>query len=290
MTFVTIIIPVLNGEAYIARAVQSVLNQEFADLEIVIIDDGSTDRTSAIIAGFKDPRIRYEYQPRRGPSAARNAGISLSVSEWVAFLDADDHWHPRKLIAQVKAVHECPDVAIVYCAAQYCSPTGETLEIVPAAVEGNILPQLLVANCISGSASSAMVSRSALSRVGVFDEALTWGEDWDLWLRLCAEYEVKRISEPLVYITARPNSLGKQALAMRDDSLRLVRRVHARFRDVSTRALRRRALWYVYRSAASTQQERGEYLSALQNVLMAAWYRPSDWTLYWRALRILTRR
>jgi glycosyltransferase involved in cell wall biosynthesis len=283
----SVVIPVLNGAEFIAKAISSVLEQTMSDLELIVIDDGSTDATPQIVRAFRDPRLRYFYQPNRGLSGARNTGIRQARAPWIAFLDCDDYWMPRKLEAQLEAATAAPEVGLVYCAGTYRNVAGDMLADLPAVVEGNALEQLLVGNCVAGSASSAMVSRATLDRVGLFDENLTCCEDWDMWIRVAAVTTFAKVEERLVTIVTRPGSATKNADKLRDVSIKLVNDAIAKHGGGRNR-LRRRALSYVHRSAAYTHHDHGRFAEALRELVKAARYRPTDVRLYWRMARVIS--
>ncbi len=109
---VSVIVPVYNGERYLTKTIQSVLTQDYQPIEIIVVDDGSTDRTAEIVRA--QPNIHYIYQNNRGVSAARNTGIAAAQGEFLAFLDADDMWVPQKLSVQVSYLTQHPDVGFVY--------------------------------------------------------------------------------------------------------------------------------------------------------------------------------
>ena len=111
---VSIIIPTFNRSEYLPRAIDSVLKQTFKDFELIVVDDGSTDKTSQLLDSFNDPRIKHEFQPNRGVSSARNRGIRNSNGIFLSFLDSDDEWMPSKLEKQLEALEDNPDYMIVH--------------------------------------------------------------------------------------------------------------------------------------------------------------------------------
>ncbi len=197
MAAVSVIIPTFNRAQKIARAVASVLYQTFADYEILVIDDGSEDTTSKALAPFL-PHIQcITHSKNLGVSAARNTGIRASDSPLIAFLDSDDYWLPDKLATQVSFFSEHPEA--VACQTEerwirrgvrvnpmkkHFKPSGEIFE-----------PCLKL--CVV-SPSAAVVKRSLLEEVGVFDEDFPVCEDYDLWLRISWKYPIWLIPEPLV--------------------------------------------------------------------------------------------
>jgi glycosyltransferase involved in cell wall biosynthesis len=283
----SVVIPVFNGANFVARAIESVLGQTLEDFELIVVDDGSTDSTSEVVKSFSDPRLRYLRQRNQGPSVARNTGIRASTAEWIGFLDGDDYWLPTKLEAQLERARLQPDAGLVYAAGIYCTPEGATIADMPATVEGELLGELLLDNCLAGSTSSAIVRRDVFDRIGLFDETMSCCEDWELWLRVATVTKIARVEERLVRIVNRPGSLNKRARDVRNVSLHMLDHAFKTYAASYTR-LRRRALWNVYRSAAMTYRDHHEYGKALNNILLAIAQRPHFLPTYWSLYRIAT--
>ena len=286
---VSVIIPVLNGEDYIALAIESVLAQTMREFELIIIDDGSTDDTAGVVNRYDDDRIVYHYQPNRGLSAARNAGIRRARAKWLAFLDCDDYWHAEKLEAQLARAASAPDAGLVYCATSSTTMAGEFVYDIPARIEGHVLPQLLYGNRVAGSASSAMVRRDVLATVGEFDEALRCSEDWDMWLRVSSVTSVARVETPLVCCSNTPGSLGKNIGMLRDANRFILDRAFASYAAELTH-LRRQAYESVHLTAAVNFQESGLFADARRELLRAARYNPLNLRIYWRLARAIVGR
>ena len=182
---VSIIVPVFNGERFVREALDSALAQTYEPVELVVVDDGSTDLTPAILAGYGD-RIRAVRQENLGPSSARNAGLADSSGEFVQFLDADDLLPDDKIARQVEYLAGHPDVGVVYCEGRRFREAGPAPGPVPGGGrirEGDILSSLLERNFIS-TPHCTLVRRACLEDVGGFRADLVRCEDWDLWLRL----------------------------------------------------------------------------------------------------------
>jgi glycosyltransferase involved in cell wall biosynthesis len=173
---ISVIIPVYNGERFLAEAIQSVLDQTLPPDEIIVVNDGSTDGTATIVARLAASAplpIRYIYQENRGASAARNAGIRLAQGRILAFQDADDIWLPQKQVRQLALLEADPPADIV---------TGFTQQFADAAVPpGAGLPGPLPHPYADFHLQSKLIRAAVFERVGLLDEALTFGEDLD-WL------------------------------------------------------------------------------------------------------------
>ncbi|MDX2031120.1 MAG: glycosyltransferase family A protein [Blastocatellia bacterium] len=181
---ISVILPVYNQSRYLVQAVESVWAQRFDDLELLIVDDGSTDQTPAVIQQLaqRGP-LRAIRQENAGPAAARNRGIRESRGEWIAFLDADCYWIPGKLRAQMAAVGQGA-LEFCYCGSLLVDDQDTVMKTRISQRTGPLLDELIWGNCLS--TSSALVRKTRLLEVGLFNEELRIGEDWDLWLRLAA--------------------------------------------------------------------------------------------------------
>lgn len=213
MPQVSVIIPVYNGEKYIAQALDSVFAQTFRDFEIIVIDDGSTDRTESILRQYGD-KIVYLKNDHGGPASSRNLGISVARGDFIAFLDADDIWLPTKLERQVAFAALHPDFGIITTDAATFDHTGIT-EASAAAHKyipsGHVLKELLFDNWIG--TSCAMVRHECFKSVGTFDqEAFVRGEDWVMWMRIAALYPVYFLNEVLIHYRVHSQSYSRADL------------------------------------------------------------------------------
>ncbi|MGZ8983660.1 MAG: glycosyltransferase family 2 protein [Methylotenera sp.] len=197
---VSVIIPVRNGIATIDRAISSVLKQvEVGEIELVVIDDGSTDGTASFISE-KYPFVKLISNGGKGVSSARNTGIAHSVGRYVAFLDADDEWKSGKLIKQVNFLDCNPQYVLSACAAEYWDVDGRLLKIGKNNFDGIATNSLLNGNFI---VTSSVVLRNSIIRQEniYFNEDMGLGEDWQMWIRLSARGKFSVISTPFVKYT-----------------------------------------------------------------------------------------
>jgi glycosyltransferase involved in cell wall biosynthesis len=196
---VTVIIPTYNRSSILSRAIDSVLNQTFADFELIVVDDASTDDTEAVVRGYDDKRVRYichEINSGNG-GIARNTAIERSDSEYVAFLDDDDVWLPEKLERQVDALEQCDDrVGLIYCWMDYYDG-DELVERSHPTRRGDIFREMLDKNAITA-ASTIIVRRRVLKDVGNFDGDVPRGIDSDFIRRVARDYHVDYVPEVLV--------------------------------------------------------------------------------------------
>lgn len=219
LPLISVIIPSYNSARFVTEAVESALSQTYRPIEVIVVDDGSTDETPAIVAPFEN-RIRYIRQENRGLAGARNRGIQEARGEFIAFLDADDRWMPEKLGQQWKCFSDDPTVALVHTDALYWNEDAG--EIMPqqggrADYVGDCSTRLFVANRIL--ASSVVVRRDCLERVGLFCENAPGVEDLDLWLRIVRFYPFGYVDQPLVLYRKHNWNMSKNDLQMRKGEL-----------------------------------------------------------------------
>jgi len=206
---ISVIIPTYNHGQFVTQAVDSVLQQTLHPLEVIVVDDGSTDETREKLRCYGE-RIRYIYQTNQHLSAARNTGIKLARGEWVAFLDSDDMWHPQKLERQLLAIRKLPQPAPIGTDTFRFTTSLPALEM---RFQGNPRVQQfglrdMVYGVSFGSGSGILVPKSHLEKAGLFDESLRAVEDWDLWLRLAAHTPLAKVCECLTFIRMRKDSMS----------------------------------------------------------------------------------
>jgi len=193
MPRVSVVIPTYNSSDLVVQAVASVLAQSYADYEIIVVDDGSTDNTRNVLAPYAD-RIRYVWQENQERSAARNRGIRLACGELVAFLDADDVWLSGHLEQHVTALDDNPEAVLAYSSVQFIDTDGLPTKYHGhphlGAVGGQTVVQSAYPRLCFGCAMftcGVVVRRSAFDRAGLFDTHLNLGEDWEMWIRLARQ-------------------------------------------------------------------------------------------------------
>ena len=208
---ISVIIPVHNAEQFIAQTVQSVLDQTYQAFELLIVDDGSSDRSIKICQQFHDPRITILTQPNRGVSGARNTGIRHAQGEYIAFLDGDDLWLPEKLAKHVQHLDNAPHVGLSFSRSAFINHKGEPLEIYQMPSLKNIKPAQILCRNPVGNGSAPVIRREALQAIKYqdnfygsledfyFDEQLHHLEDIECWLRiaLTTQWQIEGIPEAL---------------------------------------------------------------------------------------------
>lgn len=217
---VSIAMAAFNAEAYIVDSVASALRQSIQDLELIVVDDGSRDRTLSLLqeAAARDPRIRVLSQQNQGPAAARNLAILQSRGEFIAFLDADDLWASDKLAKQLPLFQD-PEVGMVYSRVQDIDGSGNpTRGTEPWGFHrGRVLEALLEGNFIC--TSSVVVRRSVLEHHCLRFQVGRVCEDWLLWCRIAARADMEFCSEPLVSYRVHGGGLSRKILRMQDGEI-----------------------------------------------------------------------
>jgi glycosyltransferase involved in cell wall biosynthesis len=288
MPAVSVVIPAHNAAPWLAETLRSVLDQTYRDLEVIVVNDGSTDDTQDVIASFGQ-RIYCVEQTNQGLPAARNTGIRSARGDWIALLDADDLWLPDKLERQMELVKNVPTLKWTYCDAyMFDDATGTTTSTLSAGrrlPDGDILRPLFLGNFIG--TPTTVIRRDVFDNVGMLDETLVpCGEDWDLWLRIAAHYQVGVVRLPLARYRVRRGSMSsvlnyKVGLQR---SLTVIERAAARYPE-QLGTLRNQSLANLYIGTGMTLGRSGNLVEARAMFAQAIRLRPSTLQayLYWLA-------
>jgi len=222
---VSVVIPAYNAAWCVARAVDSVLNQSFRDFELIVVNDGSTDRTAEVLVGYRE-RLHVVDQANGGLSSARNAGIAAARGHYVAFLDADDWWLPDKLARQVAWMEARPELVFCSTTTRVRTPEGKALpDWCCGESSGSPLERIFSANAhVAGSGSAVLARRDALVRTGGFDETLRSLEDIDMWMRLAVLGGYACLDEPLTVIEKRGDSMSGNLEMMRASAIAVMKK------------------------------------------------------------------
>jgi glycosyltransferase involved in cell wall biosynthesis len=219
---ISVIIPVYNGEKTIKFTIESVLNQSYANLEIIVVDDGSIDSTLKLVESIHDSRIKLFSYQNSGACVARNRGLSKALGKYIAFLDADDLWTFDKLEYQWKVLQENPHTSVAYSWTDYINADGEVIRAGRhITANGDIYSKLAVCNFLENG-SNPLISYDALKATGGFDESLTASQDWDMWLRLAAEYEFVCVERVQILYRVSINSISSNLQRQEAASLKVI--------------------------------------------------------------------
>jgi glycosyltransferase involved in cell wall biosynthesis len=282
---VSVIVPTYDYARYLPRALDSVRAQSEPPFEIVVVDDGSTDETPAVLRRYAD-QVRVLRQPHRGPAAARNAGVAAARGDLVAFLDADDEWHRDKLARQVTLFMERPSVGAVGCANQVIERDGAVLRTRyfpnPSHDPTERLRQVaLRERWVGSSCSGAVLPRRVLEDVGGFDERLDAAEDWDLWLRVAARHLIQNVHERLVTIWFHREGVFRDAAKVEAAQWRVYRKATARWPDALDDGTRSRMRAMIRADAGGEYAAGGGDATALRRYvqsLVEAPLQPAVWS------------
>ena len=222
MPTISVIIPAYNAERTILETITSVQQQTFSDFEIIVINDGSTDRTLEILSTVKDPRLKIFSYSNGGVPVARNHGLEHATGDLIAFLDADDLWTPDKLELQLTTLQQHPEAGVAYSWIYNMDEKGESFSAGnPFLCAGNVYAQLLVENFIVNG-SNCLIRKQAVESVGEFDFSVPGADDWDYWLRLALHWPFVVVPKPQIFYRQSSGSVSSKVEAMEKNILRVI--------------------------------------------------------------------
>jgi glycosyltransferase involved in cell wall biosynthesis len=266
---VSVIIPTRNRALLLARTLTTVLAQRLVPLEVIVVDDASTDVTPVLLRHVGDDRLRTIRRPgRRGVAAARNTGVAAATGRWVAFLDDDDLWAPDKLRYQVDALLAHPGMRWAVDAAVVVDGDLRVIGGQPAPVQSDLSSSLLAANVVPGGASGVVAERELVQGVGGFDTRLSLLADWDLWTRLALCSPAIAVPEPLHAYRVHASSMSARN-RNGEDELRIVEAKYACERRERGVALARQAFDFWL---ADSRQRGGRRLAAADAYVRSVGY------------------
>jgi glycosyltransferase involved in cell wall biosynthesis len=273
MPEVSVIIPTYNRSKSIGKTIKSVLNQNYTDFEIIIVDDNSSDNTENVIKSYSNNYscIQYiKHNENKGAPAARNTGIENSKGKYIALLDDDDEWFPDKLTKQVQMIKQLPDdVGLVYCGNEDVDENSNEISIKCSQKRGDVFYLLLEKNFI-GSPTN-LIRKECFDKIGFCDVNLKSCQDWDLWLRISKHYKVDYIPE----ILARRNISDISISTNIDSVLRGHEQILDKYkvylqndRQLYSSHLKNIGIYYAIR---------GDYSTSLHFLRRAVFCKPSNW-------------
>jgi glycosyltransferase involved in cell wall biosynthesis len=272
---VSVIMPVLNGERFIGEAIQSIVHQTYLNIELVIVDDGSTDSTCDVIEGYRNRiEIRYvRHDKPLGIPNSMNDGVRHSSGDLIAFLDHDDVWLPNFVETQVEWLETHPGTGMVHSDFQTIDVAGGIIEASVAAVRGRKRPsgrvfeQLFMDSFIVG--NSVMIRRECFDRLGLFDESLRWG-DYHMWMRIARHYPVDYVDQVLTKYRQHPaQSTRSSSVVIQPDAppvaLKAIEKILAAYpeirRELGSRKIKHRIASF-YFDLAYSWYSKGEFSHA----------------------------
>jgi len=281
---VSVVIATYNMGRYLPAAVESVLAQKYAEVEVVIVDDGSTDDTPDIVQQWcAHPRVRVHRQPNGGQARAKNVGVGLSRGAFVAFLDADDVWLPDKLAWQIPLFEGRPNVGVVYSDFEKVDGEGRPLPQEPTRMHrGWVAGPLLIENFVSF--PTAVVRRTYLERYGAFDENLGMGIDYELWLRLSAHCQFDFVARATARYRVWAGQMSGNYRERYRSGIRIMQNFLESHPSAVDPAVVRIAWAHTYTGRGNAVLWRGQdRRGALRDYARALSFRPGYWPA-WRAV------
>lgn len=278
MPKVSVVIPTYNRQAYIRRALDSVLAQTFTDYEVVVVDDGSTDDTKGVLKDYEG-RIKCVHQANGGIASARNRGIAESSAPYIAFLDSDDWWGPQKLEHQVRVLDEHPNVGIVYGRMPIVNERGQTIGQKPAGVSGRNFQELIE---VWGDlpTSTVMTRRACFEQAGNFDSGVIPMEDIDMWLRISRHYDLYEIEgEPLAFYFRHDSQVTTSPIRVYEGLVNIYTKILNSYTDIPVERMVKRIAENQYTLSRVYYREK-MYGKSLQHVKAALARYPLAGTLF----------
>ncbi len=280
---VSVVTATYNMAGFIAETLDSILGQNYPNLESIVIDDGSTDNTMEILEPYvASGRVRVVRQENSGQTVAKNRGIAESRGEFIAFCDADDTWHHNKLTKQVAAFDQNPEIAVVFSDVNFIDDQSRPIQLATLKrYDGWITAQLLVDNFIPFP-TSIVRARVLEEKIG-FDENLSMSIDYDLWLRISVDYPMRYIREPLANYRIWEGQMSKKTGERLDNFFKLLQRFLDEHPDCVTQAEKDRAWAHTLVTRGLWHAKEGRKAEAFRDYRRAMKHRFFDARL-WRCI------
>lgn len=277
---VSVIIPCYNCARTLPGSIESVLAQEDIQAQIVLIDDGSTDNTPALMQEFHSrypDRILLASQTGKGPAAARNLGMGLVSTEYIAFLDSDDMWSPDKLREQIAYMARHPECGLSHTGAVMVDAEDRQIRRMKSreAFTGQCFEKMLESNGLI--TSTVCIRRDVIERCGLFDTALVTRSDWEYWVRVAREYAFGSLNRPLCYYRIHDSNISRRIDQSFSDHAAIIQRNMARYgHEIASSNVFDNAWFGLYSSYAANFAHAGRYQEALRNWIRAARLQPAN--------------
>lgn len=269
---VSVIIPNFNYGKYISIAIESVLSQTHPNVEVIVVDDGSTDESISILGRYGSKLLVIQ-QRNQGVSIARNNGVAASSGDYVAFLDADDVWLPEKIEMQLRKFDVDRAVGLVHCAMRHIDPDGNVCGSNNEGLEGNVADEFLKfeRGVIVGAGSTAVVPRKIFDEIGGFDPRQSTSADWDFGYRVATKYKIAFVPEYLVHYRIHNSNMHSNIARMEHDMLLGYEKAFASGATANVRL----SYGNLHRVLAGSYFRAGMYRDFARNAALSLWNRPS---------------
>jgi glycosyltransferase involved in cell wall biosynthesis len=285
---VSVVIPAFNSSMYISECIDSVLAQSYKNLEIIVVDDGSSDNTESIVKSYNETAIRFFSQRNSGSAIARNFAVEKANGEWLAFIDSDDIWHPEKLTSQFS---ECFDkywshTDYYYLSTLYPEYTRAT-DFVPKH-SGDVFKQLLLENTIA--TSTVMIRKEIFEEFGGYNPDLKALQDWDLWLRVAEKYEICYLDIPLMSYRIHSGSVSRSTRKTFPYHISLINRYFAENKSATRyKALKNKALSQSSFICSQISEQEKDYTFSCYCATKSVIYQPLNFSRYTRLTKLLVK-
>ena len=280
---VSVIVATYNMGQHVGEAIASVLAQQGHDLEVIVVDDGSTDATPQALKAFADePRVRVLTQQNHGQPKAKNAGLRAARGRYIAFCDADDYWLPCKLDLQLPLLEQNSAVGVVYSSILLLHADGRAEE--PREhrkSRGDVLSRLFINNMVPF--GTAVVRRECIEEAGGFDEDIPMGIDWDLWLRIATRWEFDFVAEPTYVYRIWDGQMSHNWRGRYDCALRIMDRFVVNHPGLLSKDVIAAAYADTYTNLSAACLTHRGFRASLPYIARALSHRP----LFWPAWRVL---
>lgn len=273
---VSVVIPNYNYAQYLGEAIDSVLSQTYPEIEIIVVDDGSSDGSKEILLGYGD-RIKTILQQNQGVAAARNKGVSASSGEFIAFLDADDSWLPEKIEKQVECFRDDEMLGLVHVGVIEIDGAGRMIRERVEGGQGEIWQELLLfsGKGILGGGSGTMAPRTVFDEVSGFDERLSTSADWDLYFQISSKYQVGFVPQPLLKYRVHNSNMHTNIDVMERD-MKLAFEKAFRTESPGLSAIKSRAYGSLHQNLAGSYFVAGDYLPFAMNSIKSLAFNPAN--------------
>jgi glycosyltransferase involved in cell wall biosynthesis len=274
---ISVIIPNYNYGRYLSEAIDSVLNQSYAQVELIVVDDGSTDDSEGVLRSYGD-RLKWFRQQNQGVSAARNRGVQESQGEMIAFLDADDIWLPAKLEKQAQRLLSDPGLGLIHCGVEVVDERGGTVLVVLDGKEGWVASEMFVTwMTVLAAGSSLLIPRHTFDAVGGFDVQLSTSADWDFSYRISARQRVGFVPEVLIKTRTHGSNMQSNVRVLEHDMLLAFSKAFSS-PDPKLAKLRRRSYGHLHLVLAGSFFRAGNYLNSTRHMVKSVYFFPASLT------------
>jgi len=267
-TLVSVIMPTYNRAEFIGKAIDSVLAQDYKHLELIIIDDGSTDDTKEIVESYLSDKILYYYQDNSGQSVARNNGINHANGKYIAFLDSDNIYNPGKISTQVAFLNENSEYQVIYGDDEFIDENGNTFSTKNMQrYSGFIYDKLLINNIISH--NTVMARKYCFEEMGGFNEFLSVADDYELWLRFSTRYRFYYMPVLFVKYRVMENQISTDKEKRFESNEIIIRRSMEQNSELVNKKLEKYAMCRFYTRRGAYKAATGKIREAMKDYFMA---------------------